>query len=399
MPEPASIGPAVRERNTRAVLDALREQRPVSRADLALRTGLSKPTVGGALRTLEAAGLVREFGRTTGRRGPSASLYDLVPDAVLVLGVDVGAHYVRAVLADLDGQVLREMTEQLPRPHADAVLEAVRAIGAAVADRRERIELAVVGSPGIVDPASGRINAAPNIEAWEGVLAEHVLGGALGMPVRVDNDVNLAALGEQRAGGGREVDSFAYLSIGSGLGAGIVLHGHLHRGARGAAGEIGFLPVGPDPFAAGRRHGGAMEARLSSHALVELADRLAPTTQTSLAPPFDVEALFGAARDGDPLGREIVARAARETAVCIAGLTSVVDLDLVLLGGGIGLNGGDLLLPEVRAATAELAPAPPEIKRGELGERAVEVGAVAFGLELARQTVIHRLVHGEAVPA
>jgi predicted NBD/HSP70 family sugar kinase len=392
MPAPPSTGTGIRERNTRAVLEALRDRRPASRSDLALRTGLSKPTVGAALRALQAAGLVREFGRTTGRRGPSALLYGFVPDAVLVLGIDVGAHYVRAVLSDLDAEPIEEMTLRLARPNADEVLAAVHEIRRRVAARIDRIELVVVGSPGIVAPATGRVSAAPNIEGWEGVLAERVLAGALGVPVRVENDVNLAALGERTAGGGRDADSFAYLNIGSGLGAGIVLHGQLHRGARGAAGEIGFLPVGDDPFDASlRQEGGPMEARLSSRALVDLAERLAATTTTALAAPFAVESLFEAARGGDPLGRAVVAYTARATAVCVAGLTSVADLDLVLLGGGIGIN-GELLLPDVRAATATLVPAPPHIECAMLGERAVRVGAVAVGADIARETVVRRLV-------
>lgn len=394
MGESPTIG--VRERNTLAVLEALRRRRPASRSDLALGTGLSKPTVGGALRSFEAAGLVREYGRTTGRRGPSASLYDLVPEAALVLGIDIGAHYVRAVLADLDGAPVQQLTLRLPRSRADEVLGCVREIRRRVADRVDRTELAVVGSPGVIDPATGRISAAPNIDDWEGVLAEHVLGGALGMPVRVHNDVNLAALGEHEAGGGRDVDSFAYLSIGSGLGAGIVLHGRLHRGARGAAGEIGFLPVGAQPVEASRRHGGgAMEARLSSRALIEVAERLAPSTASSLSAPFDAEALFAAARDGDPLGRAVASYTARETAICVAAITSVVDLELVLLGGGIGVN-GELLLPDVRAITTELVPAPPQIRCAALGDRAVRVGAIAVGVDIARETVVHRLVRGEA---
>jgi predicted NBD/HSP70 family sugar kinase len=385
----------IREHNTAAVLESLRASRPASRADLARRTGLSKPTIGAAIRDLAAVGLVREYGRTTGRRGPSASLYDLVSDAVVVLGIDVGAHYVRAVVADLDARPLHELTLELAKPDAEAVLESVREIRRQMVAHVDRIELAVVGSPGIVDPSTGRLSAAPNIEGWDGVLAERVLNDALGLPVRVENDVNLAALGEHRAGSGRDADSFAYLNIGSGLGAGLVLHGQLHRGARGASGEIGFLPVGGDPFdAKNRALGGPMEARLSSHALMELADRLATTTPSTLTPPFDVAALFDAASTGDALGRAVVAHTARATAVCIAGLTSVVDLELVLLGGGIGLN-SELLLPDVRAATAELVPAPPEIRCATLGDHAVHAGAIALGLDIARERVVHRLVHGD----
>jgi predicted NBD/HSP70 family sugar kinase len=387
----------IREHNLGAVLDVLRLHRPVSRADLAARTGLSKPTVGGALRTFEAAGLVREYGRTTGRRGPSASLYELVADAVLVLGVDIGARYVRVVLADLDRRPVDEMTLPLARADAASVLGAVREMRERVGDAARRVELAVVGSPGVVDPATGRMSSAPNINGWEGLLAENVLGETLGLPVRVENDVNLAALGEQAQGAGRDVDSFGYLNVGSGLGAGIVLHGHLHRGARGAAGEVGFLPVGPDPFAPEHRaHGGALEARLSSQGLIAEAQRVAADVESALTPPYEVQALFEAARAGDPLGRAVTAYAAREAAMCVASLSAVVDLELVLLGGGIGAN-DDLLLPDVRAAVRQLVPAPPRIERASLGERAVRVGAVAVALDSARQTVIRRLV--ETQPA
>jgi predicted NBD/HSP70 family sugar kinase len=388
----------IREHNLRTVFDVLRERRPVSRADLALRTGLSKPTVAGALRLFERRGLVREFGRTTGRRGRSASLYDLVPESILVLGIDIGARHVRAVLADLDGRTVEELSLGLAEPRAAEVLARVREIGEHIGAAAERTELAVVGSPGVVDPSTGRIAAAPNIADWEGVAAEAALADALGLPARVENDVNLAALGEQAHGAVADVDSFAYLNIGSGLGAGIVLHGQLHRGARGAAGEVGFLPVGDDPFAASRlARGGAMEARLSRRGLIASAERLATTTETTLTPPFEVDGLFDAARSGDPLGRAVVNRAAQEIAVCVAALTAIVDHELVLLGGGIGAS-DDLLLPDVRAAVARLVPTAPRIERASLGERAVAAGAVAVALEAARQSVVRRLVAAESQP-
>jgi predicted NBD/HSP70 family sugar kinase len=392
MPSRQPSSRAIREHNLQLVLDALGDGRPLSRAELAARTRLSKPTVAGALRTFEDAGLVSEFGRTTGRRGPSASLYRRVSDAVLVLGVDIGARYVRSVLADLDGAPVEEFTLRLPRPHADEVVAAVGELRERMGAAAERTELAVLGTPGVVDPASGRIGSAPNIEAWEGVVAERVLSRGLGLPVRIENDVNLAALGEQANGGGRGVENFAYLTVGSGLGAGIVLNRRLHRGARGAAGEVGFLPVGDDPFAGTRRmEKGAMERQLSSAGLVAAAESMAGRVATALTPPFEVDQLFDAARHGDPLGRAVVAETASAIAVCIAGLSAVVDLDLVLLGGGIGDN-DDLLLPDVRAAASELLPLPPRVERAALGAKAVTTGAVAVALDAARQAVLRRLV-------
>src|SRR4051812_27558122 len=340
---------AIREHNLAAVLAAVRESRPASRSELAARTRLSKPTVGAALRTFRGSGLVREYGRTTGHRGPAAALYDLVADAVLVLGVDIGARYVRWLLADLDGNPVQEATIALGRPRLEDVLEAVREIATTLADRSRRIELVVVGSPGIVDPATRRVGGAPNIADRGGIAAEAVLADALGLPVRIENDVNLAALGEQAQGAGRKVESFTYLNVGSGLGAGIVLDGHLHRGARGAAGEVAFLPVGDDPFAAAEGgQAAAMERRLSSRGIIDEAERLASTKSTALAPPFDVRALFDAAAVGDELGRAVVKHAVREVAVCVAGVMSVLDVELVLLGGGIGASEG-LLLADVRS--------------------------------------------------
>src|SRR4051812_24344994 len=133
MPPPTPVSAAIRERNMGSVLEALRARRPASRADIADMTGLSKPTVGGALRSFESAGLVREYGRITGRRGPAASLYDLVPDAALVLGIDIGSHHVRALVSDLDGETVEELTLELARPDAAAVLESAREIARRVA--------------------------------------------------------------------------------------------------------------------------------------------------------------------------------------------------------------------------------------------------------------------------
>ena len=370
-----TAGTEVRERSLHAVLAALRATPRLSRAELATRTGLSKPTVGSALGDLAGAGLVRERGRTTGRRGPSASLYEAVPDALLVLGADIGADRVRAVVADLDGHVLREADVGLAAPDAEHALAAMDRIRAELGD--PRAELAVAGSPGILDPLSGRIRSSPNIAGWEGARAEAVLSGALGVQTLVENDVNLAALGEQASGAGRGRSSFAYLNVGAGLGAGLVLGGRLHRGRHGAAGEVGYLPVGPDPLREAEPNRGPMEARLSTGALRRAAG-------------LEPGELFARARAGDAAAGAVVEETARALAVCIASITAVVDLELVLVGGPIGSQ-DDLLLDPVRAATTQLVPYAPDIARAELGDRAVLAGAVALGTERALAAVVRRI--------
>jgi predicted NBD/HSP70 family sugar kinase len=374
-------GIALRQASVSTVLDALQKQPRCSRAELAQLTGLSKPTVATALAALEGGGLVRERGRTTGRRGPSASLYEFVADAALVLGIDVGAHQVRAVLADLDGKPQADAEAALEVADAEQLLRVIGELAGQL--RRATTELVIVGSPGIVDPGSGRIRSCPQIDGWEGIEAERVLSDLLGIRTTVENDVNLAALGELARGAGQGRASFAYLNVGSGLGAGLVIDGRLYRGRHGAAGEVGYLAVGADPAANTTSSQGAMERRLSHEALVSFARSLDPGA------PRDPRELFARARRGDRLGRAVVAEATEALSVCIASINAVVDLDLVLVGGGIGLQ-SDVLIEPLRASTAALVPYPPEILPGALGDQATLSGAAAIGAQLARRQLVNR---------
>jgi predicted NBD/HSP70 family sugar kinase len=380
---PNDVATAPRERTVQAVLDALRDEPRRSRAELAQRTGLSKPTVASALRSLEQGGLVRERGRSTGRRGPSASLYEPIADAALVLGIDVGAHHVRACLTDLDAQPHAETDLVVDGADAEHVLQALRNVRERLA--RPSLELAVVGSPGVVDPDTGRIRSSPAIAGWEGMPAETVLRDVLRVDTVVENDVNLAALGELHRGAGKGRSSFAYLNVGSGLGAGLVLNGQLHRGRHGAAGEVGYLAVGEDPIAESDESLGPMERRLSQDAIVRAARAIDPSS------PEDPRELFARARRADPLGQRVVADTVQALAVCIASMTAVLDLELVLLGGGIGAQ-SDLLLEPVRTATRTLVPYAPEIAPAQLGDHATLAGAAAVGAELTRAALIRRSV-------
>jgi predicted NBD/HSP70 family sugar kinase len=196
--------------------------------------------------------------------------------------------------------------------------------------------------------------------------------------VTLDNDINLAALGERWRGTARGVDDFAFLSIGTGLGAGIVLRGEIHRGRNGAAGEVDLVLPGLgdeiDPCAS---------------ALSALAARLSAGEQTVLAPPFDARAVFAAARTGDPTARAVVAEEARRIALHIAPVAAVADVPLVVLGGGIGTQ-GDLLLEPIRALLASWLPFPPQVEVSNLGDAAVLTGALALGLGVAVENVFVR---------
>ena len=194
------------------------------------------------------------------------------------------------------------------------------------------------------------------------------LQAALELPVMLENDINLAALGEQWQGVARGVADFVFLSVGTGMGAGLVLHGELHRGRHGAAGEIDFALIGVgetvDPSAP------EVSALAAEHAGLD----------------GDPRAVFGAARNGDQGARAVVEEVARRIALHVAPIAAVADVELVVLGGGIGAN-GDLLLDPVARLLADWLPFPPRVEVSTLGEAAVLTGAVAVGLQAGLENV------------
>jgi predicted NBD/HSP70 family sugar kinase len=175
------------------------------------------------------------------------------------------------------------------------------------------------------------VRLAENVHGLEELDVAAELADVLGVSVVVENDVNLAALGEQWRGVGRGVDDFVFLSVGTGLGAGLVLGGELHRGHHGAAGEIDYALGGVD--------GAAMDP--AAPAVSQFATRLASEGRlaTALSPPYDVPTIFGAARARDPLAQAVVQEEARRIALQVAPIAAVADVGLVVLGGGIGANG------------------------------------------------------------
>ena len=385
---PASAQPALlKDLNERAVLDAIRDAAPISRAEISRRARISKPPVSVALQSLLHAGLVREAEEERAGRSYGAVFFEPVPEAALVLGIDIGARFLRGALSDLRGTIRARQDIELDRAGAVELLDAVArmrdglvAVSGLAADR---IDSVVTGIPGVVEEETGRVRLAENAHGLEGMAVGAELERRLGLPVTVENDVNLAALGEHARGLGRGIDDFAFVSVGTGLGAGLVLGGELRRGRHGAAGELDFVREADDedldPCAAALP---ALAARLATGGRPSAG----ATTATTLAPPYDPRAIFAAARAGDPLGCAVVAEEARRIALHIVPIAAVADVALVVLGGGVGRN-GDLLLKPVRAVLAERLAYPPRVEVSSLGEAAVLIGALAVGLRTALERV------------
>ena len=379
MPTGRATPPMLKHLNERTVLDAIRSYAPISRAEISRRVGISKPTVSLALQSLLEAGLVRE-GAPEGD-GPSygAVFFEPIPEAAFVLALDLGARFVRGAVCDLTGDVRGRLDVELAERSAAAALDAITSLsdsllaGAEIPD--ELVDGVVLGVPGAVEGAASRIALAENVEGLEGESFAADVRARFSHDVRIENDINLAALGEQWRGVARGVDDFAFISIGTGLGSGLVLRGELHRGRHGAAGELDYARAGLaediDPCAA---------------ALLELTRERAEGRRTVLEQPYDTRIIFAAARAGDPVATEVVAEEARRIALHIAPIAAVADVGLVVLGGGIGAN-GDLLYDGIRSLLAEWLPTPPRIEASSLGDAAVLTGALAVGRRAALDNV------------
>jgi predicted NBD/HSP70 family sugar kinase len=382
----------IRSMNEQLLLEQIRHAAPLSRPELARLSGLSKPTVALALASLEEAGLVQVAGQRTGVRGPAALLYELRPDAGYVLALDVGREFIRGALADLAGTVRAKISRRVPAPSARtrigevaALADELRAAGGI--RRRGAVVQTVVGSPGVFDPARGALRmAAGNLPGWEQPHVLTDLRARLGEPTEIENDVDMGAVAERDHGHGREAGTFAFVSVGTGIGMGVVIDGKLHRGAHGGAGEIAFLPLGPDVEAREARHRGHLEAAASSAAVVRAA------RTAGIDGHLTARRVFAAAAAGDARARAVVAREAELVAKALAAVIAVVDPELIVLGGGIGGAAG--FASSVVRDLERLAPFVPEIRVSALAEDAVVLGCLATGLELAWQRVLRSRAPG-----
>jgi len=374
--------------NERSVLELIHRGGPLSRAQVARVSGLSKPTVSLALTGLLDAQLVREVGKSRGERGPSALLYELNPSAGWVAGIDVGRVWVRAAIANIAGTVVARRDERARVGSAKTLIGQIGAIARRLAGeagvRWPDVTQAVLGSPGVFDPVHGYVAMAPNLPGWGRHGLVEAVREELGTNVTFENDVNLAALAEREHGHGRNAGSFVFLAVGTGIGMALVMDGNLYRGAHGAAGEGAYLPLGMgDPRDPSKRRRGAFEEAAAAAGVVRIARQLGFPSGTT------AEKIFTAAKRGDAKAGKVVLKEAELLAMAIATITPVLDPELVILGGGIGRN-GDLLLEPIELELRQLLPFRPRVVVSALGEDAVLQGAIATALEVAQERVFHR---------
>jgi len=375
----------MREINERRVLDTLRSNGALHAAEIARAIGLSKPTTAEILRDLIDSKLIREVepGESDSKR--ARFVYEAISDNKVSLVIDIGSRFIRAAVGDLNlvtrsetsvavsSVKLSDLTELIH----EAVAKVLKESGFKLKD----VAAIAVGTPGVVDQKTGIVSIAGTIGTLDGVNLAELVHKEFGIYPTVENDINLVTVGEQSAGHGVGIDNFAVLSVGSGLGSGIVLNGKLHRGHRGAAGEVFFVPFG-DPHDAHRSATNPSGDRIS-----EITRELAKKhKKTTLVEPYTTFEIMKAAKDGDSLGRAVIEQEAERIALYVAAISAIVDVELVVLAGGIGRQ-ADFFIEPIRKLVSEILPFPPRIEVSTLGESGILVGAMQIATAQARDLV------------
>src|SRR5882724_3561492 len=354
--------PVARQQSVRLVVERLLRDRSVSRAEIARSTGLSKQTISEVMRELERDGWVYEDGQIQGTVGRSAVTYALRPDAAFVLGIDLGGTKLHVALADLQGVIVAESIEATAGDGGGAVVAQIGRMTDALVQRAgvssQRLRGGVMGSPGIIDPASGGIVIAPNIAGLDSLDVRAALRARLGIDIAIENDVNLAAIGEHWRGNSRKARTFAFIALGTGIGMGIFADGHLIRGARGAAGEVAYLPLGGDPYDARGQRLGTLETAVGSagSTVRDVFDRL----------------------ETDEAARITIDEVGRIVTTAILAVHSILDPEIIVMGGSIGAR------PELKlridANLGRCTREPVRIELSALGNRATLIGAIGSAI-------------------
>lgn len=393
---------SLRERNRLRVIDVLRRRGVASRAEIARRTGLSRSTVSSIVADLQATGLVVERAEATeqaygaqGGRPPVLLAFD--QSAGAVLGVNFGHGAVRVAVADLSVTVLAEAWEEIEHDHAatvglDLAEQLVERVLSEAGVGRDRVVAAGMAVSAPIRQPSGTVGSSSILPGWAGVNAAGEMAARLGMPVHVDNDANLGALAEMTLGAGRDVADFAYLLLGSGIGAGLVFDGHLYRGAGGTAGEIGHVVVDEDGDLCRCGNRGCLETFAATPALLELVRR-------SRGEAITTAEMIALALAGDAGCRRVIDDAGRFVGRAVADLCNQFNPRLVIAGGELAAA-GDLLLHPVRESLQRYAIAPAvetvRVIPGVLGERTEVLGALVLAVGESESVLATRLTAGMA---
>ena len=386
---------AVRKVNTSLVLSALRLHAPISRAELASVTQLNRSTISNIVNELIEEDLVLELDTMESNVGRPGIALTLKPNGGSVIGVEIGVGFISVILTDFTANILwRKWVECPPdQPQIEIIAQAEGIIDEAITYAREK-KLRVLGIglgvPGLVDVQKGELLFAPNL-GWRNVPLRLMWNQRFNLPLYVENEANLGALGEYYYGVGRDVDNFIFLSSGIGLGSGIIINGDLFKGARGFAGEIGHMQRDPQGEMCGCGRRGCWETQVGPKAVLRRVRQSieADPTNTRFENPDDLDSLtfnqvVDYALEDDQLCLSAMEVVGKHLGTGIADLANIFNPDMVVIGGAFSY-GKKILLPIIEEVIS--AEALPAIKQSmkvtfsKHGADACVLGAIAIVLD------------------
>ncbi len=384
--------------NSSAVLDVIQRRRGISRAELATVTGLTQAAISKIVADLIAIGLVVEEGQSVSAGGRPPVRLTINAEATHVIGIDLARSGIQGVLVDLNGQIHHRVAvgSRLAQA-ADVTLERLTILTAELlswAQAHDRQVAGIgIGAPGPLNAEEGVILAPPNFPLWRNVPVRQIVEERFGLPVRLDNDANAQALAEGRFGAGQAFSSFIYIAVGTGVGAGLIIHGALHRGAHHVEGELGHTTVeaaGPRCSCGNR---GCLELYTSTPAVVATAVAALHRGEHSLISELaggrldqvTIYTIAQAARAGDQLALRILEQVAVYLGVGVVNAINLLGPEAVILGREDIQACGELLLEPIRTTVAErcfaMAAEHVQILPAQLGDDAPAIGAACLVLE------------------
>lgn len=363
----------------RRLVDVLMTTNALQRPALARRLNLPRQDVSDLLAKLESRGFVNVRGAQDGVPGRSQLAYSLRVDAALAMGFDVGGTKIAAALCDMRGKILQEHTEETQRGGAEEFVAQLAAIADRLCQRAElpryQVRNTSIGVPAVVDPATGCLSFAGNLPGLEGIALRETLTKVLGGEVQLDNDVNLALVAETAHGKTEASGNVAFVALGTGIGAALMVDGHHLRGAFGGAGEIGYLPLWQlEPAGTATMENQIGEAGIR-RAYVEAGG----------AADASVRTIFDAAAKGETAAVQTLDRTAEAVARGVVSILALVDVDQVIFGGSIGAR--EEFIDRVRTLVSSAWIRSIAIRRSDAGSRAGLLGSV----ETARQRLLNDL--------
>ncbi len=365
--------------NRSAVLEYLRLAKSASRTEIARQLNFSKPTAMRIIDELTREGFVFAKGKKSGKRGRSQELLALQTDHNLVIGIDVGGSHITTALATIGGEILHRerlnVNWTTPETNFEILLKAVNSILAHPREEGRSLLGLGLGVPGILDTPNGLVKLAPSLN-WVDYPLLQKLTQHIDHPIYIENDVNLAVLGEYWYGAGIGINNLINISIGTGIGAGIILDGKLHRGFRESSGEIGYILPNLECLNNQYPGFGALESLASSRGITKrAAEVLAELNALETDQPLDADFVFETARDGREWAKRVITETVDYLSLGIANVSVCFDPEMIILGGGIAAS-ADMLIEPIKARLSGVIPHIPQIVKTKLNDNAVIMGAV-----------------------